>query len=327
MFYSGRVYEIVFRARRGIPMPARPLLNQIILSALARTQRDFKVKICNFIWMGNHVHLIIISQDIAELTNFYGELKKKLTESIKRLLNMPYCEHLSLWEDRTKVPQVLDLKEAVSRTIYAFCNPSEADLVDTIDEYPGLSTWGDFCTLEADITSASVQNVPWIQMPMLEGLSSQQFSKREESRMLESLSNKCKESACLTVHPFAWLKVFGVTNGPSIEKYRNKIITAVRAKEEEYKLRRLRTRKRAMGRERLLSEGINLSHIPKDHGPTLSVLTSINGRRIRFLQKLKAFKIAVRECYELMKIGATKIDWPLEAFVPRRPLLANPLWG
>ena len=326
MFYSGCLYEIVFRARRGIPLPPRPLLNELILSALARTQRDFKVTICNFIWMGNHVHILIISKDIKELTNFYGELKKRLTESVKRLLNMGYSDHLSLWEDRVKVPQILDLAAAVERTIYMFCNPAAASLVDSIDEYPGLSTWKSFQTLAPESTSAAEQEVAWIRMPQLPGLSSQNFSRNEERQILNNLASSCKETCTLITYPFAWLKVFGVTESLEIEEYRKAIVTEVYRRESEYKETRRTEKRRVFGRERLLNEGINFKHAPKDRGPTLSVLSTIKELRIDFLLRLRAFKEEVRECYEQMKKGHLSIDWPLQAFIPSRPVLVNPLW-
>jgi len=98
MFQSSSVYEICFRAKRGLPLPTRRLIKLVIDSALARTQRDGgKVTICDHVWMANHVHLLVVSGDIAELKNFYGELKKRITDIIKRLLGM---EELTLWENK-----------------------------------------------------------------------------------------------------------------------------------------------------------------------------------------------------------------------------------
>ncbi len=41
MYRSKAVYELCFRAREGLPLPARPLINLLLQSALART-RDLK---------------------------------------------------------------------------------------------------------------------------------------------------------------------------------------------------------------------------------------------------------------------------------------------
>jgi len=112
-----------------------------------------------------------------------------------------------------------------------------------------------------------------------------------------------------------------------IEEHRQSIIAKVREQELAYQKRRKGKSRPAIGRVRLLNEGLSIKHTPKERGPRLSVLSSINEMRINFLMRFKAFKVRVRECYELMKKGHRDIDWPLSAFVPRRPILANPLPG
>ena len=76
MYRSKAVYELCFRAREGLPLPARPIINLILQSALARTQRDNKVNLCTLVWMSNHPHLIIESLDTDKLKKFYGSLKR-----------------------------------------------------------------------------------------------------------------------------------------------------------------------------------------------------------------------------------------------------------
>jgi len=324
-FCSRKVYEICFRAKRGIPLPARPLMNQLIKSALARTQRDYKVIICAFVWMGNHPHLIVVSRDIEELTRFYGELKKRITESVKRLLGL---RQLTLWEESgATVAVILDINEAIKRMVYIFTNPATAKLVSSIDKYPGLSTWRAFNELPADINSEATEQVPWIRMGTIPDLSSPQFSKNEESRALRMIleDDNNQERSPLIISPFAWLAAYGVTEPKDIQEYRTIILERVRDKEEQLAQERAKTGRGIMGHTRLLAEGISFDHIPKKNGRRIYVLTSINEWRVNFIVNFRAFCAECRACYEQMKLGHTRIEWPPGAFVPPAPILMNPI--
>ena len=324
-FCSGMVYEICFRAKRGIPLPARPLMNQLIKSALARTQRDYKVIICTFVWMGNHPHIIVVSRDIEELTKFYGELKKRITESVKRLLGL---RQLTLWEESgATVPVVLDINEAASRMVYIFTNPTAAKLVTSIDKYPGLSTWKAFNELPADIKSEATEQVPWIHMDTIPDLPNPQFSKNEENRALRIIleDENNQERFPLIISPFAWLAAYGVTEPEEIQEYRSNIIERVREKEEELAKERAKTGRGVMGHTRLLAEGISFDHVPTKKGRRIFVLSSTNEWRINFILNFRAFCEECRDCYELMKLGHKNIEWPPGAFVPPAPILMNPI--
>jgi len=112
-FIANQPYELCFRAKSGLPLPPNDVINLIIESGLARANRDHKVIICSFLWMGNHPHLIVVSRDAEKLKLFYTELQKYLTEAIKRLLGL---DLLLLWEGRPMVALVGDIESAVERT-------------------------------------------------------------------------------------------------------------------------------------------------------------------------------------------------------------------
>jgi REP element-mobilizing transposase RayT len=47
-------------------------------------QRDEKVELNAYFWMSNHPHIIVRVKDTQAATRFYGEIKKQLTEALKR---------------------------------------------------------------------------------------------------------------------------------------------------------------------------------------------------------------------------------------------------
>ena len=108
---SKQVYEICFRAKNSLPLIANSLINIILKGIIARVQRDNKLELCHDIWNGSHPHLIVVTKDAEQCTKFYGEIKKNITEAIKKLLGL---EHLSLWEDRTSVIRLGNAEDVFS---------------------------------------------------------------------------------------------------------------------------------------------------------------------------------------------------------------------
>jgi hypothetical protein len=109
MLRSKKMYDLCFRSLRGLPLPARALTTLIIESIMGRLLRSEDVIVCGYVWMSNHVHMQVYSLDCTALTHFHERLKKRLTDFLKRLLNI---SHLSLWDNRTTLGEVLDLEAA-----------------------------------------------------------------------------------------------------------------------------------------------------------------------------------------------------------------------
>lgn len=114
-------YELCFRAREGLPLVAYDLIELIIGSAVSRTQRDDKVTLCHDLWNGSHAHIIVVTKDSSQCTRFYGEIQKRITDSIKRLLGLHY---LDLWEGTAMVAEIADEEAAIERIAYLYANKS-----------------------------------------------------------------------------------------------------------------------------------------------------------------------------------------------------------
>jgi len=95
MYRSRRMYEMCFRAKQGLPLPARRLTILLLQSIMARLLRTEQVIVCAFVWMANHPHMQLYSLDASALRGFHGGLKKRITDFLKRLLGRGT---LSLWD-------------------------------------------------------------------------------------------------------------------------------------------------------------------------------------------------------------------------------------
>jgi len=324
MFGSRKVYQLCFRARKGLPLPARPLIKLILESAMARTQRDDKVIICNYVWMANHPHISLVSLDVNALKAFYGELKKRITDMLKRLLGL---ERLHLWEDKEpRVIELLDLEKAITDHVYYFLNPANAGLVDSIDDYPGLSTWRAFCSCEPSVNAKVEYSVPWIRLPSLPALPSNNPSAAQEAQVIRQLRADNKSLETLVIYPLAWLKVFGITDAEEIQDIRLRIIQRVRDGEKDLREKRAKDGKRILGKERLERESIKENgYQSKKQERSIYFLSSIAELRIAMCARFQEFCERCRECYLLMCRGVKDVVWPDGAFVPPIPPMVNPI--
>ena len=64
--------------------------------------------------MGNHAHLLIVIKDSIQAREFYGQVKKRITDSVKKLLGI---ESLELWESGDSVIHILDADAVVKRLV------------------------------------------------------------------------------------------------------------------------------------------------------------------------------------------------------------------
>jgi hypothetical protein len=311
------MYELCFRAVQGLPLPARELTTLLLQSIMARLLRAQDVVVCCFVWMGNHPHMQLYSLDAEGLRNFHGGLKKRITDFLKRLLDLP---RLSVWDVGDSVSEILDLDAAVERIVYTFLNPVRAKQCRSIDTYKGFSSWKEFLSAPACVNACIEQEVPWILATDLEPLSDENPSHSEERRVVQETRKKAasRETHTLRVYPFKWLEVFNITEPEAIEAIRQRIIRRVREREAELAGAKLPA-------ERLEGFVVTDRYLPPRKERRVFMYGSTREIRVAHLTIFDQFLRACRKCYELMKIGAQQIPWPPECFVPPAPRLCNVL--
>lgn len=317
MLRSKKLLDVCFRALQGLPLPARPLTTLLIESIMARILAAEQVVVCGYVWMANHPHIQLFSLDNSALARFHGRLKKRLTDFLKRLLGL---SHLTLWDSRSSVGEVLDLEAAIGRIVYTFLNPVRAGLVRSIDDYRGCNTWKEFLTAPADLHAVIEKEVPWILATDIEKLSKSNPSWAEEQRIIDDLKRKAsaRQTHTLRIHPFRWLEAFGIKDPEEIERVRAKIVALVREGEAQISPDRAPIHRR---------EGFIVTEEYKPPPKERSVFmygTSVEIRRLHLAERRRFDKLC-RECFELMKQGAINIPWPPGCFVPPAPQLCNAL--
>lgn len=317
MLRSKKMYDLCFRSLQGLPLPARALTTLLIESIMGRLLRSEDLVVCGYVWMSNHVHMQVFSLDCVALTHFHERLKKRLTDFLKRLLNI---SHLRLWDTRTNVGEVLDLQAAVDRIVYTYLNPVRAGLVSSIEDFKGCNTWREFLSAPADVNTVIEKQVPWILATDIAPLSQENPSLSEEFRLIDSLREVASERDTHTVRimPFKWLEAFNITESSKIEEIRQHIIRRVRQGEEE-----LVTKKAPL--RRLEGFVVSDKYIPQKRERKIFMYASSKELRWSHLLRYRRFVAQCVKCYQLMKLGAEKIPWPPDCFRPPSPKLCNAL--
>jgi hypothetical protein len=317
IIFKNSLYEIVPRAREGLPLPPTDTTNQLLKGILARTQRDDKVTVCNFVEMNNHSHQHAISNEPDQLSKFYMEYQKKITDSVRKLTR---AESLQLWEGRPSVALLALAEDAIVRLIYMFLNPAKAGLVQSIDDYPGLTTWEAFKTCEASVDAQVTVEAYWTPASQLEPLPEHNKLSPASDR---AMARSCRENPKtikyeMVIKPLAWLACYGITDPVRIEKIRQRIIKAVYDGEAQLAKERLEKKIPVMGAERLKQQAYLKPHTPKAKERRIFLICGDNKRRPKLIALFKDIAKKCRECYLLLKEGKPH-DWPPGTFIPWVP--------
>jgi hypothetical protein len=312
-FESMQCYEICFRARSGLPFVAYWLIRLIISAVVARVQRDDKVILCHDIWNGSHAHLFVIALDAENLKKFYGEIQKMITEMLKRLLGL---DHLSIWEGTPMVAIVLDQKCAEDRIAYFYANPAQDNLVDSIDKFPGYSSWNEFFKSNKTLNYDTKETVPWIRLPSIPKLDYPALTIQEDLKVTKLLKKLNKSDNLLIRKPHLWLKVFGVTSDSEVTESYERIIRLIREREDKAREKRKSEGKSVLGADALCGQEILKPHKPKKKDRRIFVLTFVNELRMSFIEEYKHYCEKCTECFDSWRKGNYFIDWPPGAFKP-----------
>jgi hypothetical protein len=132
---SGSLVEITVRTRKGRKL-LRPSseLNERVYGVLGRALSMFDVRMHDFIFMSNHVHLVARGGDAENTCGFAGYLNRNTSLAIKKLTG---------WDDdvwgHTSIVPILDEDAAISRLRYVLSNGVKEGLVASPLDWPGAT--------------------------------------------------------------------------------------------------------------------------------------------------------------------------------------------
>ncbi len=307
------LYEITFRAREVLPFPCTSYMSMIIYSVLSRVQRDQKVLLHHLIFEGSHPHIVCTAQDAEQCHRFYGEVQKQLTDAIKRLTGLT---HLNIWEGRATVVEIPTLEDAIDKIAYVYSNPSNDNLVESIEKYPGVSSWRAFSAAR-DLSSCIASEHPWIRLPMIPSLPSRSVTSRQDKFLCEEMLKASKKKHSLKIYPNLWIKRF--IKNPTAQKVESvckEIKERIEGREFENLKQREKSHKTPLGVEMLRKQPLLKAHTPKKHSRKIFVQSQFKEIRIQLIQEMKWIDSLCRKVYRTWKRGDFRLLWPPGTFPP-----------
>ena len=307
----GQLVFITSRIEEGLPLVSTHYMELILWGILARAQHLYPVTICGFVIMGNHIHLLIVVHDPQVVVDFIDRFKTESSHAINRLLGR---RKRTVWCDDYDDQSILTREDAISKFIYIYANPQKAGLVDTIEEYPGVSSWPML------LNDQTTKECPWIRRPMLKPLRKRALSPEQDAQFTEALRGEASPiSHTLTLTPFAWLSCFK-EDGLDVLKVKEEIIRGVR--EEEASLRGKR-KLPCIGAEKLRRQSLDKQFTPKKFSKRMWCICRDIPLRISFINFIKRLRAEGREVYRRWKMGDRTAVYPVGLFPPRFPTTAN----
>jgi hypothetical protein len=270
--------------------------------------------------MGNHAHIIVVTKDATQCSAFHGEVKKQITDAYKRLLDIDY---LSFWsENGTSVVRIADLDAAKERIAYLYANPVRANLVDSIDHYPGINSFKSFTSCAQNLSVSHTSWHPWIRSPSIPKLPNRSVTTRQDKALNDAIRARATMSHELILEPNAWMSAYGVGE-TEVSEINNSIVSTLRSYENVSRLLRAQNGWKLKGATRLALEPVNLTYCPAKDSCKIFIHVSKAEERKRLIAEYKYFCERCNYCYEQWKIGDYSVDWPPGAFQPPIPPRAN----
>ena len=135
---ANSLVEVTIRTIQGrfLLRPSRDL-NEIVIGILARAARRYEVRVCAFVFLSNHAHLLLRPTDADQLALFMGYLNGNLAKEAGRL----HAWHAKLWGRRYRPILVSDEPGAqIDRLRYLLAQGCKEGLVRSPKQWPGASS-------------------------------------------------------------------------------------------------------------------------------------------------------------------------------------------
>ncbi len=312
----GSVIFVTVSLEKGLLLTPNPLSEMIIKSALARACALFPVKVCHVEVEGTHIHMVLVVISPDDTARFVGHFKAETAHRFNALLGW---SKRTVWCEGYDSPVILSPRRALMAIAYLYSNPAKDGLEDSIDEYPGFSTWKMF--------RKGVHSRSWkfISRPPYHRLTPDMHTSAGYSREASRIMRESRTAIEFTIEPDAWLEAFGIIDASEKAKWNELLIKRVRKLEERARRKRSIEKKRVLGARALCSQVLTLDYQPQRTGKRTLCLSDKRSERIRFVKSLKILIREAREVYIRWHTGDYSVSYPPGLFPPALPKLYEPL--
>lgn len=312
-YYLNRgVHFITSRTEEGLPLVPSHVMNYQIWGILARAKELYRVRVCHFVFMGNHFHMVIVVENPGEVDAFIGYVKCEIAHVVNKMLGR---RQKTIWQEGYDSPLLLTPEDVLKYIVYTYMNPVRADLVKEIGDYPGVSSWRMFST------GVSQQTCKKIKRPEIPVLETPALSINEQKRMVDKLASSANPSYEFELEPYAWLESFDLVGEE--EKYERLIREEISKQTARCAKERVLKNREVVGATTLRRQSMEKEHTPRKHSRRMVCICYDRGYRRRFLESYRALCEEARRVYHQWKRGEFSLRIPPGLFPPRMPTLSS----
>ena len=311
VFFPKTAVFVTSRVEEGLPFVCSLHLRAILWGILARASSMYQVKVCHFLWMANHLHLLIVVDNPEHVKDFVGYIKTESAHAVNRLMGR---RRRTVWCEGYDSPTLLTTKEVLRYILYTYSNPARADLEETIEKYPGLNSWSMY------MDNKSTKRCPWIRRPAVPQIGHMKLTAYEQKELKKELIKHSTISHEFVLEPDAWMVCFAESRVWDPQEVRAELARELRKAELQCKKER---KGNVIGTKALMCQSMDKPYTPSKHANKTLCLCSDLSLRKSFILLCRVLFAMAREVYENWKRGDFSVPFPPGLFAPSLPRQAN----
>lgn len=288
MFEAEGVYFVTARTVQGrLLLRPSALLNDVVGGILARATREYGVALRGYVFMSNHLHLLVRAKGLV-LSQFMQFVLSNIARKVGRLQNWkgPF------WQRRFSCETVLDAEAELGRLRYILAHGVKEGLVAHPSDWPGLSCLKDLTGQEPRCFPFYNWDWRWT---------------RRDLRGLGVWDHRLVEKETIVVEPIsAWSRC-------DTDARRLFVQALVDSLAEDF--RKLRGSQKTVGLAGVLRKGPH-EPTPLDRKPRPLCHASSPLVRKQWLRLYRDFQEAYAVASRLFREGAPAVEFPRRAFLP-----------
>lgn len=301
---------VTFRTEEGLPIVPHGFMNELVWSSLGKAQRLYPLNVCHLGFEGNHPHMVLHVENPEHLPLFVGYVKQEISHAINRLLGR---RRKTVWAEGYDSPIVLDSEKALDVIAYALLNPVKDNLVESLEDYPGVNTWKLFKR------GQHIRRCRMISRDSVPRLDNPANPAAENARVLDLLRAANRSFCFLKLSPYGWKKCFPDTAFLSDENVRHLIMARVAERAKTIAADRLASNLPRPLVTHILNQSMVATYAPKVFGKRMICLSTVPELRKNFIAFFRRQHERAREVLHQWRAGAWNVPFPIGLFPPAMP--------
>ena len=308
LYIHNTVVSITSRTERNLPFTTCKLINEAIWGILARARHLYDFSVCHFVFMPNHFHMLGVVNATQDASSFIGYIKQETSAMINRICGV---RQNTVWSDSFDSVPVFTPDKVIDRIKYIYNNPAKAHLVRSINDYPGVTSWGMFRSGINKGRYVWLKRSEFFEIKNLHAL-----SESVQSRIVAKIAGDEPEYHTFELEPNAWMDCFPEFNNINRETFNQNLIKEILSEEREIK-----HDNGVIGREGLKTQPINKEFKSKKYGKKMLCMSSNIELRKKYIALFKSVSKQAYEAYQLIKQGICKVVFPPGTIMPGGKIL------